>query len=152
MSGVGRKRSSKWDMRDQPQFEDVDGQDDGWPGKTGRSAYHRESGPGWQSPELAGSNGSKWSSVETNDLRSKHDSVFLSREPFSGSRGSHKNENIDKDSNRYASDSRAWDADEDYSARMSPGLDEWRQQDHSQSPKCGWSRSMRLVSLNYVLQ
>lgn len=147
MSGGGRKRSSKWDLRDQPHFEDVNEQEDNWPGKTGRSVYHRESGHGWQSPE----NGSKWSSLDANDLRSKHDSVFLSREPFSGSRGSHKNENIDRECNRYVSDSMAWDADEDYSTRMSPGLDEWRQQNHSQSPKSGWSRSMRLV-LYYVLQ
>ncbi|PON82211.1 Zinc finger, CCCH-type [Trema orientale] len=143
MSGSGRKRSSKWDLRDQPQFEDVNVQDDGWPGKTGRSVYHRESGHGWESPELAGSNGSKWSALETNDQRSKHDSTFLPRETFSGSRGSHKNENIDKDRNRYVTDSMAWDADEDYGTRMSPGLDEWRQKNHSQSPKSGWSRSMR---------
>ncbi|XP_062096717.1 zinc finger CCCH domain-containing protein 38-like [Humulus lupulus] len=143
MSGSGRKRSSKWDLRDQPKFEDINAQDDGWPGKTGRSVYQRESGHGWQSPELPGSNGSKWSALDTNDIRSKHDSVFLARDTFSGSRGSHKNENIDKDCNRYVSDSMAWDADEDYGTRMSPGLDEWRQQHHSQSPKSGWSRSMR---------
>ncbi|XP_024017747.1 zinc finger CCCH domain-containing protein 38 [Morus notabilis] len=149
MSGSGRKRSSKWD---QAQFDDENAQDDSWHGKSGRSFYPRESGHGWQSPELVGNNGSKWSALETNDLRSKRDSVLPSRE----SRGSHKNENIDKDDKRYVEESMAykddkryveesmaWDANEDYGTRMSPGLDEWRHQHPSQSPKSGWSRSLR---------
>lgn len=139
MSGSGRKRSSKWDLRDEPQYEDDDAQDDSWHGKAGRSFYPRESGHGWQSPELVGNNGSKWSALETNDLRSKHDTVYPSREP----RGSHKNDNLDKESNRYVEDSMAWDADGDYGTRMSPGLDEWRHQNPSQSPKSGWGRSLR---------
>lgn len=147
MSGSGRKRSSKWDLRDEPQYEDDDAQDDSWHGKAGRSFYPRESGHGWQSPELVGNNGSKWSALETNDLRSKHDMVYPSREP----RGSHKNDNLDKESNRYVEDSMAWDADEDYGTRMSPGLDEWRHQNPSQSPKSGWARSLRLVSTSSIM-
>lgn len=147
MSGSGRKRSSKWDLRDEPHFDDINLQDDGWPGKTGRPFRHRESGHGWHSPELARSNGSKWSSSEISDMRSKHDSGFPSRETFPGSRGSHRNENTDKDCNRYIEESTAWDRDGGYGTRMSPGLDDWRQQNHSQSPKSGRSRSMRYFLL-----
>lgn len=143
MSGSGRKRSSKWDLRDEPHFDDINVQGEGWPGKAGRPYRQRDSGHGWHAPELDGSNGSKWSVLETNDLRSKHGSGFPSREPFPGSRGLHKNENNDKDFKRYV-ESVAWDRDESYGTRMSPGLDEWRQQDHSQSPKSGRSRSLRL--------
>ncbi|XP_048333406.2 zinc finger CCCH domain-containing protein 38 [Ziziphus jujuba] len=141
MSGSGRKRSSKWDLREER--DDINLQDDGWPGKAGRPFRNRDSGHGWHSPELARSNGSKRSGLEISDMRSKHDSGFLSREPFPGSRSSHRNENTDKDSNRYIEESMAWDRDGSYGTRMSPGLEEWRQQNHSQSPKSGRSRSMR---------
>lgn len=142
MSGSGRKRSSKWDLRDEPPFEDVKVASDSWPGKGGRSFLHRESRHGWQSPDLVGDNGSRWCALETNDIRSKHDSGFPSRENIPGSRGSHKSENIDKDSGGYAADS-SWDRDGSYDSRMSPGLDKWRQRSHSQSPRAGWSRSLR---------
>ena len=144
MSGSGRKRSSKWDLRDQSPFDEEHPQEDGWSSKSGRPFYHRESGHGWQSPELPSSNGSKWSTLETNNPRSKHDAAFPSREPFSGSRGSHKNEKFDKEHNRYGDDSMAWEEDRDYGIRMSPGLDDWRQQNPSQSPKSGWNRLLRL--------
>ncbi|KAF3440677.1 hypothetical protein FNV43_RR18961 [Rhamnella rubrinervis] len=143
MSGSGRKRSSKWDLRDEPLFDDINVEDEGWSGKAGRPFRHRESGHGWHAPELDGSNGSKWSVLESNDLRSKHVSGFPSREPFPGSRGLHKNENTDKDCNRYVEEPMSWDRDGSYGTRMSPGLDDWRQQNNSQSPKSGRSRSLR---------
>lgn len=113
MSGSGRKRSSKWDLRDQSPFDEEQPEEDGWSSKSGRPFYHREVGHGWQSPELPGSNSSKWSTLETNNPRS--------REPFSGSRKN--NEKLDEDRDR------------DYGIRMSPGLDDWRQHNPSQSPK-----------------
>ncbi|KAH0969654.1 hypothetical protein GBA52_028446 [Prunus armeniaca] len=95
-------------------------------GKPGRPFHHKESGREWLSSELSGSNGSKWSGLETNDMqRSKHDLGLASREPLPGSRGSHKIESINKGSNRYMDDSMVWDGDGNCSTRMSPGLDEW---------------------------
>lgn len=143
MSRSSRKRSSKWDLAEEPQFEDANVQDNGWMGKPGRPFHHKESGREWLSSELSGSNGSKWSGLETNDMqRSKHDLGLASREPLPGSRGSHKIESINKGSNRYMDDSMVWDGDGNCSTRMSPGLDEWRQH-RSRSPKSGWSRSLR---------
>lgn len=148
-SGNGRKRSSKWDSRDQSQFDDERIQDDVWSEKSGRPYYHREGGRGWQSPELGGSNGSKWSTLESNDPRSKHDNAVPAKEPFSGTRGSHKNEKFDKDRNKYAEDSMAWEEDIDYDTRMSPGLNEWRHQSHSQSPKSGWNNRRLELFCNF---
>lgn len=144
MSRSSRKRSSKWDLAEEPQYEDANVQDNGWMGKAGRSFHHKESGREWLSPELAGSNGAQWSDLETNDMqRSKHDLGLPSRESFPGSRGSHKNASINKSSNRYMDDSMVWDGDANCSTRMSPGLDEWRQH-RNRSPKSGWRRSLRL--------
>ncbi|KAM2196647.1 hypothetical protein ACFX1Q_000147 [Malus domestica] len=130
MSRSNRKRSSKWDLVEGPQFEDANMQDNGWMGKAGRAFHHKESGRDWLSPE-------------TNDLhRPKHDLDMPSREPLPGSRGSHKNESINKGCKRYMNDSMVWDGDGNCSTRMSPGLDEWREH-RSRSPKSGWRRSLR---------
>lgn len=139
MSRSNRKRSSKWDLVEGPQFEDANMQDNGWMGKAGRAFHHKESGRDWLSPE-------------TNDLhRPKHDLDMPSREPLPGSRGSHKNESINKGCNRYMNDSMVWDGDGNCSTRMSPGLDEWREH-RSRSPKSGWRRSLRLAFLFFFFE
>ncbi|PRQ49291.1 putative transcription factor C3H family [Rosa chinensis] len=146
MSRSSRKRSSKWDLPEEPQFEDANIPDDGWMGKAGRPFHHKESGREWHSPELGGSNASKWSGLETNDMqRSKRGLGLPSREALPGSRSSHRNESISKGGSRYTEDSMVWDEDGNCSTRMSPGLDEWRQH-RSRSPKSGWSRSLRVRS------
>ncbi|XP_050377498.1 zinc finger CCCH domain-containing protein 38 [Argentina anserina] len=143
MSRSSRKRSSKWDLPEEPQFEDSNIPDDGWMGKAGRPFHHKESGREWHSPELGGSNASKWSGLETNDMqRSKRSSGLPSREPLPGSRSLHRNESISKGGSRYTEDSMVWDEEGNCSTRMSPGLDEWRQH-RSRSPKGGWSRPLR---------
>ncbi|XP_048437845.1 LOW QUALITY PROTEIN: zinc finger CCCH domain-containing protein 38-like [Pyrus x bretschneideri] len=130
MNRTSRKRSSKWDLVEEPQFEDVNMQDNSWMGKAGRPFRPKESGRDWPSPE-------------TNDLqRPKHDLNLPSREPLPGSRGSHKHESTNKRCNRYMDDSMVWDGDENCSTRMSPGFDDWREH-RSQSPKSGWKRSLR---------
>lgn len=136
MSGSSRKRTSKWDLREEHQFEPENVPDDYWLGKAGMSFHDKESEPEWLSPEVAGSNSSKWSDPEANDLlKSKR---LPSREPLLGSRGSHG-----RGSNRNLEATVAWEGDGSYSMRMSPGLDDWRQQSRSRSPKNALSRSFR---------
>ncbi|KAL6225415.1 hypothetical protein ACLB2K_004265 [Fragaria x ananassa] len=143
MSRSSRKRSSKWDLSEEPQFEDANIPDDGWMGKEGRPFHHKGSGREWHSPELGGSNAPKWSGLETNDMqRTKRSLGLPTREHLPGSRSSHRNESISKGGSRYTEDSMVWEEDGNCSTRMSPGLEEWRQH-RSRSPKSGWSRSLR---------
>ncbi|XP_072087740.1 zinc finger CCCH domain-containing protein 38 isoform X2 [Arachis hypogaea] len=108
MSESGRKRSSKWDTRDDPDF--------------GPDSKHLRSG--WSSGDVAGSNNSKWSYMEGNDKMKPR----MSKEPFSGGRGSNKDDIMNKDY-RCLDAKMEWEADASYSRRRSP------------SPKSGWSRS-----------
>lgn len=132
MSGSGRKRSSKWDLREERHFESE------WPGKAGTPFHDKELESGWLSPEVAGGNNSKWSEVEF-----KRDVGLASGEPLPRSRGSVKDNSFSKGRNRNLEATVAWDEDESYSEKMSPGLGEWRRQSRSHSPKNGWSRSLR---------
>jgi len=129
MSGSGKKRSSKWDLRVDPEFSPDDS---------------KQLRPGWSSADVAGSNSSKWSYLEGSD-KLKPDMGFSSKEPFSGGRGSHKDDVMNKD---YGGLDATMEWDEDgYSKKISPGSEEWKPKRHSQSPKNGWSRSVRFVSL-----
>ncbi|KAI9394158.1 hypothetical protein POPTR_005G061100v4 [Populus trichocarpa] len=121
MSGSGRKRSSKWDLKEgsQMSFEDVE--DNAWPGKAGIPFRDKESRCDWLPPEAAGGTRSKW----------------LAMEPLPGRRGSRRVDNIDEDHSRTL---KATYEDESYGTRMSPGLDEWRQQSFRNSPKNEYKR------------
>ncbi|MED6140447.1 hypothetical protein PIB30_093349, partial [Stylosanthes scabra] len=110
MSESGRKRSSKWDNRDDPEFAP--------------DSKHLRSG--WSSGDVAGSNNSKWSYMEGNDKMKPR----IGKEPFSGGRGSNKDDVMSKDY-RCLDAKMDWEADASYSRR------------HSQSPNCGWGRSGR---------
>lgn len=144
MSGSGRKRSSKWDLREERHFEPKNVADDCWPGKAGISFHNKEIEPGWLSPEVAGSNNSKSYDLEANDLlKSKRDLGLASGEPLPRSRGSLKDNSFNKGRNRNWEPTVAWDGDGSYSTKMSPGLDEWREQSRSHSPKNGWTRPLR---------
>ena len=126
MSGSGRKRSSKWDMRDDPEFAP--------------DSKHLRSG--WSSGDVAGSNNSKWAYMEGNDKLKPS----MGKEAFSGGRGSNKDDIMNRDY-RGLDAKMEWEADASYSKKMSPGFEEWKPKRHSQSPKNGWSRSSRFVSL-----
>jgi len=116
MSGSGKKRSSKWDLRDDPDFSPDDSQ------------------------QLR----SGWSSAGD---KLKPGMGFSSKEPFSGGRGSNKDDIMNKDY-RVLDATMEWDEDGSYNNEMSPGLEGWKHNKrHSQSPKNGWSRSVRFVSL-----
>ncbi|XVF14918.1 hypothetical protein REPUB_Repub09cG0102400 [Reevesia pubescens] len=126
MSG-SRKRSSKWDSKDERRYSLENVRDSAWPAKAGVSFHDRESEHGYFSPEVD-RNGNKWSVVEASDtMNSKHG--LPSRESLPGSRGGQKETTT------------PWDGDETYGMKMSPGLDDWRQQNRRRSPTSDWSRS-----------
>ncbi|KAI9113902.1 hypothetical protein K1719_015153 [Acacia pycnantha] len=93
MSGNSRRRSSKWDLRDEPEFV----------------PDSKQLRSGWSSTNVTGSNSSKWSYMEDYD--------------------------------RDLDTKMAWDADESYGMKMSPGLEEWKRKRRSHSPKNGLDRS-----------
>lgn len=125
MSGSGRKRSSKWDLKKDPEFAP-----DSKQLRSGRS-----------SADVAGSNSSKWSYSEGSD-KLKPSTGFSSKEPFSGGRGSNKDAIVNKDY-RDLDTAMEWDEDGSYIKKISPGFEEWKHKRDSPSPKNGWSRSAR---------
>uniref|UniRef100_A0A2P2K5K1 C3H1-type domain-containing protein n=1 Tax=Rhizophora mucronata TaxID=61149 RepID=A0A2P2K5K1_RHIMU len=129
MSGNGRKRDSKWDLKEESRnsFENL--QDHAWIGKSGTSFHDKESRHGWASPDSA-TDHLKCSSVET----------------LSGRRNFHRDDGVDEDHNRALKAMTEWDENESYGMRMSPGLDDWRQQIPCYSPKNEWKRSRRTRS------
>ena len=146
MSGSSRKRGSKWDLREEDQFEDENVSVDCWPGKAGMSFHEEDSERRWLSTEVAGSNRSKWSDLENDLLEAKHDLEPLPRSSVSLRDGS-----FSKGRNRNLEATVSWDGDGSYGMNMSPGLDEWRGQSRSRSPKNGWSRSLRFDSSLFML-
>ncbi|KAK7353632.1 hypothetical protein VNO80_19083 [Phaseolus coccineus] len=126
MSGSGKKRSSKWDLRVDPEFSPDN---------------NKQLRSGWSTADVAGSNSSKWSYLEGSD-KLKPAMGFSSKEPFSGGRGSHKDDVMNKDYGGL-DPTMEWDEDGSYSKKISPGSEEWKPKRHSQSPKNGWSRSVR---------
>lgn len=127
MSGSGRRRSSKWDLKEESRIPFDSVHDNAWPGKAGLSFHEKESQRGWLSPEGASGTRAKWSALE----------------PLSGRRGSRRDDSIDEERNRDLKAMPTWDGDENYGTRMSPGLDEWRQQNRHNSPKSERKRSRR---------
>ncbi|XP_054821472.1 zinc finger CCCH domain-containing protein 38-like isoform X2 [Prosopis cineraria] len=124
MSGSGRRRSSKWDLRDEPEFV----------------SDSKQLRSGWSSANVTGSNSSKWSYLEGNE-KLKPNMRLPYKEPFSGGRVSNKDDIMNKDYNRDLDAKMAWDADESYGMKMSPGLEEWKRKRRSHSPKNGLDRS-----------
>ncbi|KAJ7945260.1 Zinc finger CCCH domain-containing protein 38 [Quillaja saponaria] len=113
MSGSGRRRSSKWDLRDDLEFASKNHQlQSGWPYSEGNDK-----------------------------LKSRHD--FRSKEPFSGGRASRKADIINRDYNRSLDATVTYNGGASYDSRMSPVLEEWTHRSHSQSPRNGWGRSFR---------
>ncbi|KAJ6917186.1 zinc finger CCCH domain-containing protein 38-like isoform X1 [Populus alba x Populus x berolinensis] len=127
MSGSGRKRSSKWDLKEGSRISFEDVEDNTWPGKAGISFRDKESRRDWLPPEAAGGSRSKWSAME----------------PLPGRRSSRRDDNIDEDRSRTL---KATYEDESYGTRMSPGLDEWRQKSFRNSPKNEYKRTRRSQS------
>ncbi|CAK8567903.1 unnamed protein product [Lathyrus sativus] len=115
MSGSDRKRSSKWDLSDEPKL----------------SSGSKQIRSGQSSADVAGSNSSKWAYSEGND-KLRPVMGYSSKEYFSGDRCSNEEDAMIKD-HRMLDTRREWDIDGSYEER--------KQKRHSQSPKNAWSSS-----------
>ncbi|KAF8405850.1 hypothetical protein HHK36_007927 [Tetracentron sinense] len=137
-----RKRKSKWDLKEETLLPYEIRQDDASYGKAGESIKDKESKSGWNSTEVANNHDPKWSDMEANDImKSKANSGWSCSEPLLGKKGAQKDDNINKDCNEILEHTTAWARDKSHSTSMSPGVDAWRHQNRSRSPKRGWSRS-----------
>ncbi|GAB4848267.1 hypothetical protein Ancab_002934 [Ancistrocladus abbreviatus] len=130
MGESGRRRSSKWDSR-RVDRSPGDILDSARPRKR-ESAFYDKEADTWHLPTEARNNA-------PNNLP-KQDIDMQPREPLSGRRDFQKHENMTEKSLL------AWDREGKYTTRMSPGLEEWRQQIRSRSPKRSWARSHRARS------
>ncbi|XP_050231872.1 zinc finger CCCH domain-containing protein 38 [Mercurialis annua] len=127
MSGSGRRRSSKWDLQEESRSPPDSVHEKGRSGKAGLPFRDKDLQRDWISPEGAGGNRAKWSDLE----------------PLPGRRGSHRDDYINEDHRRSSKAMTSWEEEESYGTRMSPGLDDWRQQTHHNSPRNEWKRSRR---------
>ncbi|MBA0682051.1 hypothetical protein Goari_023806, partial [Gossypium aridum] len=125
-----RKRSSKWDLKEERQYSLENVQDNAW----FANACDRESEHGSFSPDL-GRNGNKWSAI-----KSKHG--LPSKEYLHGSKCGENN----SDCATNWKTTTPCDGDETYSMKKSPTLNDRRQQNCHHSLKSDWSRSQRSTS------
>ncbi|GAU35086.1 hypothetical protein TSUD_70090 [Trifolium subterraneum] len=107
MSGSGRKLSSNWDSRDEPEFA---------------------------SESVTNSNSSRY--LERNDMLNSR-MGFSRTEPFSGGRGSNKDDVRNEDYK---------DTDGNYNMKTSPGFEERKNTKHSQYSKNDYGRRSRSQS------
>ncbi|XVE83344.1 hypothetical protein DITRI_Ditri16bG0081500 [Diplodiscus trichospermus] len=146
MSG-SRKRSSKWNSKEERQYSFENVRDIVWPSKAGASFHDRESEHEYFSAEV-GRNGNKCIAVEASEMmKSKHG--LPSRDSLPRSRSGQKDDNINVDRVKYWKTTTSWDGDENHSMKMSPGLDDWRQQNRRHSPKSDWSSYRRSRSRSW---
>ncbi|KAI3974371.1 hypothetical protein MKX01_031040 [Papaver californicum] len=140
-----RRRSSKWDLKEDPDHLPTEiRQGSGWPGRGGEFAHEKESRSEWKVSKGFNSHDTKWSSMEARRVsRNEGNSRWSSSlEPSARNRGIEIYEFNKRDYNDM-SRTMALDGDRSYSLSMSPGLDGWREKNQSRSPKGGWSRSHR---------
>ncbi|KAJ9128676.1 hypothetical protein P3X46_034621 [Hevea brasiliensis] len=126
MSGSGRRRSSKWDLKEESRIPFDNVNENAWSGKAGLSFHDKESQHDWLSPEGASSTRAKWPVLE----------------PLSGRRGSHRDDSIDEERNRSLKAMATWDGDESYGTRISRSRSESRSR--SRSPVRGFGRESGL--------
>ncbi|KAF8404381.1 hypothetical protein HHK36_009264 [Tetracentron sinense] len=139
-----RKRKSKWDLKEETQIPSEIRQDNAWHGKAGEFIRDKELKSGWNSSEVASSHGPKWSDMEVNiAMKSKANSEWSCWESLPGKKGAQKDDSINRDSNDILETTTAWRGDKSYSMSMSSGVDAWRHQNRSRSPKSSWSKSSR---------
>ncbi|GMJ03922.1 hypothetical protein HRI_004061500 [Hibiscus trionum] len=137
MSG-SRRRTSKWNSKEEHQHSLENVRDKSWSAKAGVSFHDRESEHGYFSSEVGRKD--KWSVVGVGDMmKSKHGQPI--RESLHGSRVGEKDDN--NDFVKKWNNATPWDRDETYSMKMSPGLDDWRLKKRHSSPKGDWKGSHR---------
>ncbi|XP_043722599.1 zinc finger CCCH domain-containing protein 55-like isoform X2 [Telopea speciosissima] len=132
MTESGKKHISKWDLKVETDVPAESREDNYWPDKPGKSIHNKESSSGLNSPKVAGSQDPRWSMMESNK----------SLEQLPAKRGVDLDDSLNRDINEISQSMTGWGGDRGYSSSMSPGLDAWRQQNQSHSPKCNW-RSLR---------
>ncbi|XP_045820210.1 zinc finger CCCH domain-containing protein 38 isoform X1 [Trifolium pratense] len=115
MSGSGRKLSSNWDSRDEPEFA---------------------------SESVTNSNSSRF--LERNDMLNSR-MGFSRMEPFSGGRGSNKDD-VGSEDYKVLDATNAQDTDGSYNMKTSPGFEEWKIRKHSQYSKNDYGRRSRSQS------
>lgn len=71
---------------------------------------------------------------------------FLSKEPFSGGRGSNRDD-VRNEDYRVFDATIAQGTDGSYDMDISPGFEEWKNRKHGQSAKDDYGRSVEFVSL-----
>ncbi|PPD93504.1 hypothetical protein GOBAR_DD09556 [Gossypium barbadense] len=124
-----RKRSSKWDLKEERQYSLENVQDSAW----FANACDRESEHGSFSPEF-GRNGNKWSAI-----KSKHG--LPSKEYLHGSKCGENN----SDCATNWKTTTPCDGDETYSMKKSPTLNDRRQQNCHHSLKSDWSQVSKMT-------
>lgn len=137
MSLSGRRRSSKWDLKDEQRHSYEAARGVSRHEKEDMLLHDRELEQGWFAPDVPGRNRDRWSSLEASDvIRPKH----ALREPLRGSRSSYESDRIATDvvTRRVG--------DENYIMKTSRDVDDWRQEKHHRSPKTDWIRPHRFVA------
>ncbi|XP_027191714.1 zinc finger CCCH domain-containing protein 38 isoform X2 [Cicer arietinum] len=114
MSGSCRKLSSKWDSGDESEFA---------------------------SESVTNSNNSRRPYLASNDMI-KPRMEFLSKEPFSGGRGSNRDD-VRNEDYRVFDATIAQGTDGSYDMDISPGFEEWKNRKHGQSAKDDYGRRSR---------
>lgn len=130
-----KKCSSKWDLKEEPQYSLENVQDSAW----FANACNKESEHGSFSPEF-GRSDNKWSA-----MKSKHG--LPSKESLHGSKCGENN----SDCSTNWKTTTPCDGDETYSMKKSPTLDDQRQQNRHHSLKSDWSRSHRFTVIIFFL-
>ncbi|PIA41801.1 hypothetical protein AQUCO_02200316v1 [Aquilegia coerulea] len=140
-----RKRTSKWDLtEDPPKFPIMSRQDNSSFGRGNESNHDSRSKHERNSSKNTGNRYPKWPDTNPNSgLKSEGNSRWSSWEPPSGYSADPKDDYDNRRFNEVSQTMKTWDRNRGYSTSMSPGHDVWRHQSRSRSPRSSWSKSHR---------
>ncbi|KAK9163886.1 hypothetical protein Syun_004788 [Stephania yunnanensis] len=128
MSERVRRRTSKWDLKEDSQHFPVGmREDNSWTGRAAESNQDAVPNSEWHSSRATGANDPKRASWE----------------PLPRNRGESRSVNARFDYNDGLRTGKAWDEDQSYCMSMSPGLDGGRERNRSRSPRGGSGRLKR---------
>ncbi|KAF5194295.1 Zinc finger ccch domain-containing protein [Thalictrum thalictroides] len=139
-----RKRTSKWDLtEDPPKFPIMNRQDMSF-GRGNESNHDSRLKHERNSSKNTGNRYPKGPDTNPNSgLKSEGNSRWPSWEPPSGYCADLKDDYDNRGFNEVSQTMKTWDRNRGYSTSMSPGLDGWRHQSRSRSPRSIWSKSHR---------
>ncbi|KAK9097371.1 hypothetical protein Sjap_022868 [Stephania japonica] len=128
MSERVRRRTSKWDLKDDSEHFPVGTREDSlWTGRAGELIQDAVPSSEWHSSRATGANDPKRASWE----------------PLPRNRGEPRSVNGRFDYNDGLRTGKAWDENQSYCTSMSPGLDGGRERNRSRSPRGGSGRLKR---------